>query len=626
MPLVRRRARVARPHGAVGRGADRRRSPATRQRAVRRLRARFRDRRRPARDGGRDHARQWTGLLEALQLRGEIAALEAPARGFVRARRGPALRAPRRVVPDLRAGHRRAAGSTSWAAASTPRACAGALTARSDRRCATTRGCRSRGPMFSDARTPERPPLSGAGRGGAVRRRRAPGRRCGRRAWASTPTRCWPRAVDVRRADRRPARRGRGRRQPLIPLCGKPSMTSSSAFLAHLAGVVAPARAFAAAAEQATRQLCAPSGRPEAALLQQHQRALHGLAWIATTVEAIHRAGEWGERLAQRGRSGPGEELALTIGIGEYLAQLAGGVPMSQNEIFRPAELGIEAAVATLQAADSVRWFVVQGGAAADAARVGRSPAQRPRHRRDRLRRRPRHDPRSVPTLRDERDPAARSGLAPGRRADSRRGGGRAVRARRLRRQHSCRVRRHGARQAGDVHRHRGAEPRLDRGRLARHAFRDRRRADPRRRNAGAEVALAAQDRQRRGAADRGVHRARHRLRPRVAAHARNAAARRPLARRRQQDLDHACVAQRPDDPAGPHRARPEGARRPVDAPCRQAARHARAAVPGTRHERRRDPGARLPRHARVRDRVRRFRDRPRRGARRSSAARASAS
>jgi (2S)-methylsuccinyl-CoA dehydrogenase len=142
----------------------------------------------------------------------------------------------------------------------------------------------------------------------------------------------------------------------------KSNVTSESLFVSHLRGVVAPAREYAAAATRAVAERCAPSGRPQPALLQQYQRSLHGLAWIATTVEAIQRAGEWGVRLAECKRLGLGEELALTLGIGEYLAQLLGGVPMSQNEMFRPAELELAGAAGVLQRNDSVCWFIRKGG------------------------------------------------------------------------------------------------------------------------------------------------------------------------------------------------------------------------------------------------------------------------
>ena len=44
------------------------------------------------------------------------------------------------------------------------------------------------------------------------------------------------------------------------------------------------------------------------------------------------------------GRFGEIESLIAQIGAGEYLAQLAGGVPMSQGEIVRPHELGLKEA------------------------------------------------------------------------------------------------------------------------------------------------------------------------------------------------------------------------------------------------------------------------------------------
>jgi (2S)-methylsuccinyl-CoA dehydrogenase len=137
-------------------------------------------------------------------------------------------------------------------------------------------------------------------------------------------------------------------------------VTQPSTFANHLRGVAMPAREYLAEATRAVTRLCAPDGRVDAALMQRHQRAVHGLAWIATTAEAIQCASRWGERLAQRQQLGVSEELALTIGIGEYLAQLIGGVPMSQNETFRSGELGIEPAASALRSSDSVRWFVAR--------------------------------------------------------------------------------------------------------------------------------------------------------------------------------------------------------------------------------------------------------------------------
>ena len=44
-----------------------------------------------------------------------------------------------------------------------------------------------------------------------------------------------------------------------------------------------------------------------------------------------------------QGRFGELEQLILRVAFGEYLARIAGGIPMSQGEIVRPRELGLGA-------------------------------------------------------------------------------------------------------------------------------------------------------------------------------------------------------------------------------------------------------------------------------------------
>jgi (2S)-methylsuccinyl-CoA dehydrogenase len=78
-------------------------------------------------------------------------------------------------------------------------------------------------------------------------------------------------------------------------------------------------------------------------LLDREQRATHGLAWFATYVEAIRQLAALAERLHAADGLGAAEELLIEIGIGEYLAQIAGGIPMSPGEMTRPADLGLPA-------------------------------------------------------------------------------------------------------------------------------------------------------------------------------------------------------------------------------------------------------------------------------------------
>jgi (2S)-methylsuccinyl-CoA dehydrogenase len=97
----------------------------------------------------------------------------------------------------------------------------------------------------------------------------------------------------------------------------------------------------------ATRSVRARLGSdPQAAdgLLDREQRATHALAWLATYVEAVRQLAAYAERLRAAGRLGEIEQLIVEIGLGEYLAQIAGGIPMSQSEIARPADMGLSAA------------------------------------------------------------------------------------------------------------------------------------------------------------------------------------------------------------------------------------------------------------------------------------------
>ena len=134
----------------------------------------------------------------------------------------------------------------------------------------------------------------------------------------------------------------------------------------HLERLEAPVRTCLAAAHAAARGRLVVGGALDATLAQHRQRELHGLAWIATTGEAVLAAARWGLRLTHAGRLAEPEALVLRIGIGEYLAQLTGGIAMSQNEIFRPHELGLGTAVQALASDPTVAAFLSDGNTAAN--------------------------------------------------------------------------------------------------------------------------------------------------------------------------------------------------------------------------------------------------------------------
>jgi len=95
-------------------------------------------------------------------------------------------------------------------------------------------------------------------------------------------------------------------------------------------------------AAEAVRAAVAPDGRPDPALLEQEQHSTHGLAWLATYAEAVKQLAAYAERQTADGRFGEIEHLIVQIGLGEYLAQMLGGIPMSQQEFIRLAELGVQ--------------------------------------------------------------------------------------------------------------------------------------------------------------------------------------------------------------------------------------------------------------------------------------------
>jgi (2S)-methylsuccinyl-CoA dehydrogenase len=109
-------------------------------------------------------------------------------------------------------------------------------------------------------------------------------------------------------------------------------------------------------------------GRVDAALVEAGQRQVHGFAWTATTVEGLAQLAAWANRLATAGRLGTGEALLVRIGFGEYLAQLLGGLPMSQNEMVRPSDLQADDAADALRQHGAVCWFLREGNTPANRA------------------------------------------------------------------------------------------------------------------------------------------------------------------------------------------------------------------------------------------------------------------
>jgi (2S)-methylsuccinyl-CoA dehydrogenase len=105
-------------------------------------------------------------------------------------------------------------------------------------------------------------------------------------------------------------------------------------------------------------------------LLDREQRATHGLAWLATYVEAVRQLAAYTERMANEGTFGEIEEHLVRIGLGEYIAQIIGGIPMSQGEVVRPSDLGLSAAQVAARINPMVESVIANGNTAERRARL----------------------------------------------------------------------------------------------------------------------------------------------------------------------------------------------------------------------------------------------------------------
>jgi (2S)-methylsuccinyl-CoA dehydrogenase len=128
------------------------------------------------------------------------------------------------------------------------------------------------------------------------------------------------------------------------------------AALERATALAAPLSAYLDQARRAVRdRLVGADGKVDARRLDEQQRALHTLAWTATVGQAVLELGRWAQAAENRGVFGTAEALVLAIAQAEYVSQIVGGIVMSQSEIARPVDLGLQAQAAALAADPAVR-------------------------------------------------------------------------------------------------------------------------------------------------------------------------------------------------------------------------------------------------------------------------------
>ena len=101
------------------------------------------------------------------------------------------------------------------------------------------------------------------------------------------------------------------------------------------------AEALCATAKEKLCVKVSDNGKISNDLIEKHQTATHGFAWVATYIESLRQMQKWAEQLELEGKFGEVEQLIHQIAFGEYLSQLAGGIPMNQGEIVRLQDIGL---------------------------------------------------------------------------------------------------------------------------------------------------------------------------------------------------------------------------------------------------------------------------------------------
>ena len=146
--------------------------------------------------------------------------------------------------------------------------------------------------------------------------------------------------------------------------------SADSAVISTLSDAVAALEALFADARRAVAERVTIEGRPVSRVFDREQRATHGLAWLATYVEAIRQLAAYAQRLSDAGSFGETEELLVRIGSGEYLAQVFGGIPMSQGEIVRLSDLGLGPAAIAARLVPAIEHLIATGNTAQRRARL----------------------------------------------------------------------------------------------------------------------------------------------------------------------------------------------------------------------------------------------------------------
>ena len=111
-------------------------------------------------------------------------------------------------------------------------------------------------------------------------------------------------------------------------------------------------------------------GKINPAAMDASQHTTHGLAWFATYLESLREMIAYARRLEEENRFGEIEELLTRIGVGEYIAQFFGGIPMNQGEFIRLDDFNLSQELIVKSRSDAVGRVIANGNTALNRAKL----------------------------------------------------------------------------------------------------------------------------------------------------------------------------------------------------------------------------------------------------------------
>ncbi len=149
------------------------------------------------------------------------------------------------------------------------------------------------------------------------------------------------------------------------------NLSNPQVLIEHCEVAVKAASGLVHKAKQAVAAKVFFDGKLNKLKLEQEQYAAHGFAWYATYAETLRETLGWMKDLDAAGKFGELEQALVCVGFGDYLAQIAGGIYMSQGEYVRLTDLYLDTAQGSeFQNIPEVSMLISEGNTDANRKRI----------------------------------------------------------------------------------------------------------------------------------------------------------------------------------------------------------------------------------------------------------------